>query len=458
VTTPFERIVAYLRDAFSSAVLGTTSAAAPALSGGLSLRTRAAVTLVAFAISAALAFAFLPIAGPPAVLFFFPALMIAGIFGGVVLTGISLLVAIWCSATFFIRTENGFVLFASATALQSAIALVLRELFRESRRWGVRFRTLIGSVSSAVVISDPMGQIERRQPEFERITGMVWPEYAGMGWLKAVHPDDLQIGQNEPGVKNSVLRRTVRLRGAAGDDWHWYQFRSVAVPGREGRPAELISILFDIHSQKLAQEERDIQAGEIRHRWKNLMTVITSLASSSQPEGDASVESYVKKLLGRLHALSAAGDHAIVSNRAIDIGGIVRATLTPFMEDDTSRFTIGGPHCLISEATGGSLALGIHELATNAIKYGALSVSNGKVDVRWSIAASSGGDVVTIEWIEKGGPPAHKPNKEGFGTRVIRFIPARERNGRVDLDYRPEGLVCTVSFVRERMDAAVAAS
>jgi two-component sensor histidine kinase len=449
VTTPFERIVARVQDSFSSGVLGTTSTAAPALTGGLPLRTRAIVTLGALAVSAALAFAFLPLAGAPAVLFFFPALMIAGIFGGTALTAASLVVAIGLSATFFIRTENGLVLFVTATTLQSAIALVLRELFRESRRWGVRYRTLIDS--------DPLGQIERRQPEFERVTGMAWPDYAGMGWLKAVHPDDLMVGQAEPGVKNNVLRRTIRLRNAKDDDWHWYQFRSVAVPGREGRPAELISILFDIHSQRLAQEERDIRAGEIRHRWKNLMTVITSLATSSQPDGDQAVEAYVQKLLGRLQALSAAGDHAIISNRAIDIGGIVHGTLAPFMEDRTSRFTLAGPHCQISESTGGALALGIHELATNAIKYGALSVPEGSVDIRWAMTATEGGDTVTIEWTEQGGPPAHKPNKESFGTRVIRFIPARERNGRVDLDYRPEGLVCRISFVRDKMDAAVAA-
>jgi PAS domain S-box-containing protein len=457
VAKPFERIVARVRGAFSSVVLGTTSAAPPALSGGLSLRTRATVTIVAVATSAALAFAFYPLAGPPAVLLLFPAMMVAGMFGGMMLTAIAFVFAIWLSATFFIRTENGFVLFTAATALQSILALVLRELFRESRRWGVRYRTLIDSVSSAVIVSDPLGQIEMRQPEFERITGMAWPDYAGMGWLKAVHPDDLQIGQSKPAVKNSVLRRTVRLRNAAGDDWHWYQFRSVAVPGREGRPAELISVLFDIHSQKLAQEERDIQAGEIRHRWKNLMTVITSLASSSQPEGDAGVESYVKKLLGRLHALSAAGDHAIVGNRAIDIGGVVHATLAPFIEEHMPRIAIEGPPCLVSEATGGSLALGMHELATNAIKYGALSAPEGSVDIRWGVTVAESRDTVMIIWTETGGPPAHRPNKESFGTRVIRFIPARERNGRVDLDYRPEGLVCTISFVRDRIDAALAA-
>jgi two-component sensor histidine kinase len=314
----------------------------------------------------------------------------------------------------------------------------------------VRYRTILDSVTAGVAISDMMGQIHFRQPEFERVIGMRWPDYAGMGWLKAVHPDDLKIAPGEPGVKDNIMRRTVRLRDPDSNDWRWYQFRSVAVPGREGRTEELISVLFDVHKQRLTQEEREIQAGEMRHRWKNLMTVITAMATSSQPHGDKNVEAYVKKLLGRLNALSAAGDHAIAFDRAIDIGGIIRATLEPFIEEKTPRIVIEGPPCLISDATGGSLALGVHELATNAIKYGSLSVPEGSVRVHWVIDATTVGERVTIEWVEKGGPPASKPTSDGFGTRVIRFIPAREKNGSVDLDYRPEGLICKISFIRDK--------
>ena len=451
--TPFARIVARVRDGFSSAVLGTTSPAVPALSGGLSLRARAAFTGTSLALSILVAFAFRGVAGPFAVLFLFPALMIAGLFGATVLTVASLIVAISVSALFF---TNGLqtAFFAIAMILQAGISLVLRGLFRESRRWGVRYRKLLDSVSAGFVVSDLMGQITQRQPEFERVIGMKWPEYSGMGWLRAVHPDDLKIAPGEPGVKNNMLRRTVRLRDPDSGDWRWYQFRSVAVPGRDGTPEELISVLFDVHKQRLSQEERDIQAGEMLHRWKNLMTVITAMATSSQPAGDSSVDDYVKKFLGRLNALSAAGDQAIVHNRSIEIGGTIRTTLAPFMEENSTRLVVDGPPCLVSASTSGSLALGIYELATNALKHGALSVPGGSVHVRWTLTDLGEGDRVTIAWEEKGGPPAEKPARDGYGTRVIRFIAARERNGRVDLDYRPEGLLCTISFVREKMEIA----
>lgn len=455
VRAPFARIVAHVRDGFSSAVLGTTSPAVPALSGGLSFPLRAAFTAGSLGLSIATAFAFRDAAGPLAVFFLFPALMIAGLFGAVALTVLSLLVAILVSVLFFTNVSQT-LFFALAMALQAGIALLLRELFRESRRWGVRYRKLLDSVSAGFVVSDMMGQILRPQPEFERVIGMKWPDYAGMGWLKAVHPDDLKIGSGEPGVRDNILRRTVRLRDPDSNDWRWYQFRSVAVPGREGKPEELISVLFDVHKQRLTQEEREIEAGEMRHRWKNLMAVISAMATSSQPLGDKSVEAYVKKLLGRLNALSAAGDHAIAANQSIDIGGIIRATLAPFIEENSQRIVISGPPCLISESTSGALALGVHELATNAIKYGSLSVPEGSVQVHWSITDLGEGERVTIEWLEKGGPPISKPAQDGFGMRVIRFIPARERNGRAEFDYRPEGLLCTISFVRDK-SAALAA-
>jgi PAS domain S-box-containing protein len=449
VKTPFARIVASVRDSFAADVLGTTSADAPALGGGLSYASRAAITFAYLLVSIGAAFVLEPTAGAFAALLFFPPLMIAGIFCGALTTAICFVAVLAVAIGFFTQgMETAF--FASALFIQSCLAVFLRALFRESRRWGVRYRTLLSGVTSGVIVSDLMGQIQHRQPEFEKVLGMPWPDYAGMGWLKAVHPDDLRVSDNEPGVKNNVLRRTVRLRDPQSNDWRWYQFRSVPVPQAEGEPKELISVLFDVHGQKLAQEERDIRAGEMRHRWKNLMTVITALATSSQPDGDTAVEAYVKKLLGRLHALSAAGDQVLASKALIDLGGVVRATLAPFIVDNGPRIAIDGPPCAVSEPTGGALALGIHELATNAIKYGALSVQTGSVKVLWSIETVDAGERVTIEWIEKDGPPAAKPNIESFGTRVIRFIPAREKNGKVDLDYKPEGFSCRISFVRDK--------
>ncbi|MBV9331338.1 MAG: PAS domain-containing protein, partial [Alphaproteobacteria bacterium] len=235
-------LYARLRDAFSSAVLGTTSTVAPALTGGLSVKARATITFIALAIAAALALAFRPLAGPFAAVTFFPALMVGALFGGYQLAAAAFVLAVALTALFFMAPA-GTALFALGLVLQTGLALGLRELFRESRRWGVRYRTLIDAVSAGIIVSDRMGQIERPQPEFERATGLAWPSYAGMGWLAAVHPEDLKLTGGEPAPSGGPMRRTIRLRNANTGEWRWYQFRSVPVAGRDGRPVELISVL-----------------------------------------------------------------------------------------------------------------------------------------------------------------------------------------------------------------------
>src|SRR5205085_2316175 len=128
---------------------------------------------------------------------------------------------------------------------------------------------------------------------------------------------------------------------------------------------------------------------------------------------------------------------------------LVRATLSPFMEEGSARFLLSGGQLQLTEETGGVLGLALHEMATNALKYGALSSEGGTVSVRWAAQpAESGDEQVIIEWKERGGPPPAPPNREGFGSRLIRMVPARERGGEVQADYQPDGFYCRISFLR----------
>src|SRR6185312_567273 len=160
---------------------------------------------------------------------------------------------------------------------------------------------------------------------------------------------------------------------------------------------------------KLASDRRDLMIGELRHRLKNLLTIIDALAKSSRPrvESGTEIDGFLKRFLGRLHALGAAADLVLAGKRvAVDCGAIVRATLSPFMQDNAARILISGPDMQLSEQTGGTLGLAVHELATNALKYGALSTDAGRVFVRWSVTPLGDGDErVEIEWKERGGPP-----------------------------------------------------
>jgi two-component sensor histidine kinase len=205
----------------------------------------------------------------------------------------------------------------------------------------------------------------------------------------------------------------------------------------------------------MAEEQQQLVIGEARHRLKNLITIIESLAKSSRPRSSAAVDDFLRKFSGRLHALSAASDLSLASQySAIDTEEIVRATLAPFLELDSKRISFGGPKLALSEGTGGALAMGVHELATNAIKYGALSVSGGQVAFTWTVENTGDGDTVVMEWIERGAAQTSPPlQSEGFGERVIRFIPSREKNGKVDIEYRPEGYYCRISYLRSQRAA-----
>ncbi len=444
-TTP-TRAWTWLRDRYSSSVLGTTSERMPGLDGGLSRPARLAITTGSFALALLAAVA---IGRPGGALFFYPALMVGGIFGGAELALPALVLAVLAARALYPALDLW--LFGGVATVQAFLALGLRVLFRESRRWGVRYRRLLSAISSAVTVSDDQGRIGRPHPELEKLIGMAWPSYRGPRWLAAVNPEDQKkLLPAGPFKDVTVQRAEIRLKDPRSGDWRWHLMRAVPLMDEKGEVEEWISILTDVHENKLAGEQREVMIGEARHRLKNLITIIDSLAKSSRPpERDPAVEAFLGRYLGRLHALSAAGDLALANNyTTMQIEDVARATLAPFLEKDSQRITFGGPRLELSEATGGGLAMGLNELATNAIKYGALSVPQGRVSFTWSVAPEAGGERVTMEWRESGGPPPAAPNKKGYGARVIEFIVSRESQGAVDVSYAPEGYACRITFLK----------
>ena len=171
---------------------------------------------------------------------------------------------------------------------------------------------------------------------------------------------------------------------------------------------------------------------------KNTLAIVQSLAHqsfhSSAPAADAIV-----RFEGRLEALATA--HNLLTRGNWDdasIAEVAAAALAPFCSSD--RCTIGGPDVRISPQTAVSLTLAIHELATNAGKYGALSVDTGRVLVRWTLNDG----MLDLAWSEEGGPPVSPPDRRGFGTRMIERTLAAEFGGKVELEFRPEGVRCRV--------------
>jgi len=186
-----------------------------------------------------------------------------------------------------------------------------------------------------------------------------------------------------------------------------------------------------------AMTGQQILLDEVNHRVKNTLATVQSIARLSVPSaGD--VKGYVEAFERRLIALSAAYNLLTENDwRGADIKAIVERTLAPFAGD--SRIAMRGPAIDMSAKLTLALAAAVQELSTNAAKYGSLSVPNGTLEVAWRREAD--GDIA-LDWIERGGPPVVKPDRRGFGSRLIQDILAADSGWRVTVDYAPEGLTC----------------
>ena len=332
---------------------------------------------------------------------------------------------------------------ATLGAIQVICCLLIWRFFVVSRRrFTQRIQAVTGGLNDQVFMANAAGE------PTAMLEGTGWRPHSSEAWLQSIHPEDRAYwpiaGADEP------QRAEVRLRDANGD-WRWHRVRATPVRNTSGRIREWIGTLHDIHDQKLASEHRDLVIEELRHRLKNLVTVIDALAKNSRRSEDdePGVAKFLQRFLGRLHALGAAGDLVLAGNRvSIEAHALVKATLAPFMSENAQRISVGGPSIMLSEDFGAGLGLAVHELATNALKYGALSAPEGNVSFTWSVTPEGDMQNIAFEWKEHGGPTPTPPAKPGFGTRMIKHVAVREKSGRVDIDYLPDGLLCRIAFVR----------
>lgn len=402
--------------------------------------------------------------------FYFPAVMIVTILTGwqmgLVCIAVSAAVATWLfmapelalAPPTFSQSLN-IASFVGAAGLQVIVAQWLRSVLQQMERNENRYRQLVSATSGIVWTTDADGSVEEPQPGWSEITGVRWPNYGGDRWSQSIHEEDRERLVFKSWTVDSPEAHSAEIRiwHAPSNDWRWFAARAVPINDTSGNPREWVTIITDTHERKLARDRREMVIGELRHRLKNLFTIIGSLAQSSRPRNAPEVDLFIGKLTGRLHALSAAADLVVARGRvSLELGEVVRATLAPFMEERSSRMSIEGPPLELQEESGAAIALAIHELATNAIKYGALSVPDGKVNLSWWRNPVPEGERVEIVWKETGGPACSAPTQLGFGSRVIKFAASREKSGEVTLDYPPEGLFCRISFVKQPDSPATA--
>lgn len=208
-------------------------------------------------------------------------------------------------------------------------------------------------------------------------------------------------------------------------------------------------IARDITERKRFEERQKLLLGEMKHRVNNLEAVIRALGRSAIPKNEPAVEKFFEAFMGRLHALLSVGDLVVSStSRQADLRDVIRTALDPFVETrHRGRIQTDGPSLELSEITAGGLALAIHELATNAIKYGALKAEGGTVQLTWTIIPETDGwRLVQLVWKEHGCEGISEPSAKGFGSRLIHAAIAVERDHHTEVVYEPDGLRCAFQF------------
>lgn len=205
-----------------------------------------------------------------------------------------------------------------------------------------------------------------------------------------------------------------------------------------------VGILFnDISKRKKEEAHRAILLAEVNHRAKNLLTVVQAIANGT---AGAQNEDFIRRLNERLSAL-ARNQSLLVSGewRGVALHALIRTHLAPFCDLQGDRLALAGPTLVLTAAAAQSLGLAVHELATNAVKYGALSTPGGRIAVRWRVAAGKGGERhLTLCWREMGGPTIVDASRRGFGAKLITDVVAMDLRGQVSLRLPPSGLVWTL--------------
>ncbi len=276
-------------------------------------------------------------------------------------------------------------------------------------------------------------------PEVFAITGLTTKARAHRfgTYLKVIEEEDrgtavsdfkAALGKGGPFTTEFRIRRT---DGVA----RWLSISGVVEHAKTGKPLRAYGILQDVTERKSHEEQIHLLMREVNHRAKNMLSLVQAIARQTAAREP---EDFIGCFTERLQALAANHDLLVRNEwQGVDVEDLVRAQLAHFADLVGSRINVDGPKLHLNAAAAQAIGLALHELATNAGKYGALSTDRGRAEVCWETV----GDTFTMSWSERDGPPVSAPKRRGFGTIVIETMACHSTDGAVDLDYAPSGVI-----------------
>jgi PAS domain S-box-containing protein len=314
---------------------------------------------------------------------------------------------------------------------------------------------------AAIGISEiaPDGSFLRVNEAICAITGYSREDLLAGKLFAHTHPDDAD--PDREGFRKqvggelkfySVEKRFIRKDGRV----IWLSVRSSPVQGDDGHLLFVVRVVQDITERKASDRRQKLLIDELNHRVKNTLATVQSLASQTARSAPTPA-TFTDRFEGRLIALSKAHDQLTAHHwENADLRALLSGSLAPYTGAGPERIVMRGEDIVLRPRAVLTLAMAFHELTTNAAKYGALSAAGGRIEIRWQpVQGGDGRPMLRIDWIEQGGPPVVKPERRGFGSKLIEGSIAAEHGGSAKLAFEATGLRCEILMPLEAATAEI---
>ena len=313
-----------------------------------------------------------------------------------------------------------------------------------------RQQLLIEGIPQLVWRAVGQGSWTWASPQWTKYTGQSDADSHGSGWIEMLHPEDRAIACAAWGAAEEQGGFDVeyRVRFAGDGGYRWFRTRATPVRDPEGAVVEWLGTSTDIDNLRRLQDRQELLVAELQHRVRNMLSVVRSVFTRTV-ETSTDLDSLGSHFLGRLDAL--ARSQVIVTRRAdgvVDLEELIRDELLSVGVGDGLKLHIEGPKVALDSVAAEAVGLAIHELTTNAVKYGALKGAEGRVEIRWALnMGERGAPTLNLEWLEQGVPMVSlNPTRRGFGRELIEQALPYRLGAQTRLEFRGGGIRCTVTL------------